>query len=56
MHVPTTAIDRLPGYVLHMPPDELHSAATVHTLCRLTDRNTAYAKVRQNGDGANAAR
>lgn len=56
MHVATTTLERLLDYVLHTPPDGFRSAATVHSLCRLIDRNVVYAQMKQNGEGLKSSR
>lgn len=56
MHVATTTVERLLDYVLHTPPDGFRSAATVHSLCRLIDRNVVYAQMKQNGEGLKSSR
>jgi 4-O-beta-D-mannosyl-D-glucose phosphorylase len=42
MHVAVSSIDKLLDYVVHTPPDGLHSADSVNTLQQIIDRNLPY--------------
>jgi 4-O-beta-D-mannosyl-D-glucose phosphorylase len=42
MHVATSTIDRLLDYVLHTPPDGYRSAASVHRLNDIIDKNRSF--------------
>ncbi|MBW3127721.1 glycoside hydrolase family 130 protein [Hymenobacter profundi] len=58
-HVATSTLDKLVDYVLHTPPDEFTSAASVRQINELIDRNVEYLEQTQltsvpsyNGVGA----
>ncbi|MBC6612464.1 glycosidase [Hymenobacter sp. BT507] len=58
-HVATSTLDKLVDYVLHTPPDEFTSAASVRQINELIDRNVKYLEQTQltsvpsyNGVGA----
>lgn len=52
LHVATATIDQLMDYVMHTPPDEFNSMATVNTLNKIIDSNIAIGMHKKQSDMA----